>query len=89
MNSRTTMRFRKALDGLPAHIQQQATEAFAIFQQDPYHPSLHFKRVHSTQSIYSARITRDYRAVGVIEGDTIIWFWVGSHADYDKLLARL
>lgn len=89
MNSRTTPRFRKALDGLPAHIQQQATDAFAIFQQDPYHPSLHFKRVHSTQPIYSARITRDYRAVGVIEGDTIIWFWVGSHADYDKLLARL
>jgi len=89
MNSRTTSRFRKALDGLPAHIRQQAADAFAIFQQDPYHPSLHFKRIHSTQPIYSARITRGYRAVGIIEGDTIIWFWVGSHADYDNLLARL
>jgi hypothetical protein len=31
----------------------------------------------------------DYRALGVKEGDEIIWFWIGSHADYDRLLSRL
>jgi hypothetical protein len=31
----------------------------------------------------------DYRALGVREGDEIIWFWIGSHADYDRLLSRL
>lgn len=89
MNSRTTSRFRKAYNDLPPHIQKQADEAFALFQQNPYHPSLHFKRVHSSQPIFSARITLNYRAVGVMEGETVIWFWIGSHADYDHLLARL
>ncbi len=70
-------------------MQKQADEAFALFQQNPYHPGLHFKRVHSTQPIFSARVTRHYRALGVLEGDTLIWFWIGSHADYDQLLARL
>jgi hypothetical protein len=89
VNSRTTPRFRKAYNGLPPHVQKQADEAFALFQQNPYHPGLHFKRVHSTQPIFSARVTLHYRALGVLEGETLLWFWIGSHADYDQLLARL
>ena len=89
MKSRTTKSFRACLHNLPRQIQQQAKSAFKLFKQNHTHPSLHFKRVHETQPVYSARITLKYRAVGVVDGDEILWFWAGSHAEYDKLLARM
>ncbi|REJ41607.1 MAG: hypothetical protein DWQ54_11695 [Microcystis flos-aquae TF09] len=52
-------------------------------------PSLRFKKVHPQLPIYSARINRDYRAVGQLEDDTVIWFWVGSHTEYDMRLEQL
>jgi hypothetical protein len=50
---------------------------------------LHFKKVHADPPIYSARVGIGCRALGTMEGDTVIWFWVGSHADYDKFLEQL
>jgi len=89
MKSHLTERFRKAFAKLPSHVQRQARAAYQLFKQDPHHPSLRFKRVHPTKPIYSVRIGLDYRALGVRDGEDIIWFWIGSHADYDKLLAEL
>lgn len=89
MRSHTTERFRKAFKGLPKHIQHQAREAYKLFSQDPHHPSLRFKQIHPVKPIYSVRIGMDYRALGVRDGDEIVWFWIGSHADYDKLVPRL
>ena len=89
MISHTTKRFRKLLAELPKEIQKQAKEAYTHFKKDPYHPGLHFKRVHSTRPIYSVRISIDYRAVGIQQGSEIVWFWVGSHPDYEKLLNKL
>jgi hypothetical protein len=89
MNSRTTRRFRELLTGLPAHVRQQAREAYRLFQQNPAHPDLRFKQVHAEPPIYSARVGIAHRAVGVRDGDAIVWYWIGSHADYDKLLAWL
>lgn len=89
MKSRTTRRFREAFQRLPPSIQRQARKAYRLFAQQPHHPSLRFKRVHASEPIYSVRITRDYRALGVLTGDTIIWFWIGSHAEYEALLKRL
>ncbi|MDM8565885.1 hypothetical protein QUF74_09555 [Candidatus Halobeggiatoa sp. HSG11] len=68
---------------------QQAREAYKQFQQDPYHPSLQFKRVHSNKPIYSARVNKNYRVVGILQENTIIWFWIGSHNVYEKLLKQL
>ena len=53
------------------------------------HPSLRFKQVHQTEPIYPVRITQDYGAVGLGEGDAMIWFWIGSHTDYDDLISRM
>jgi len=89
MISHTTERFRKAFAQLPKEIQTQAKDAHQQFQEDPFYPSLRFKRVHSTKPIYSVRISGDYRAVGIQSGGEIVWFWIGSHNDYDKLLAQL
>ena len=86
MNSRTTERFRQAFDGLPPDVRRQARSAFRLWQADPGHRSLQFKRVHPTQPIYSARIGLGWRALGVLESDTVVWFWIGSHADYDRLI---
>ncbi len=89
MKSRANSRFYKALDRLPLSVRQAARDAYMQFRKDPYHPSLHFKQVHPSKSIYSVRINIDYRAVGVRQEDTVIWFWIGSHADYDKLISEL
>jgi hypothetical protein len=86
VKSRTTPRFRELLAALPEHIQRQARVAHARFVEDPDHPGLNFKRVHSTIPMYSVRIGRNYRAIGLWEGDEIRWVWIGSHADYDKFL---
>jgi hypothetical protein len=74
---------------LPEQVQRQARAAYRQFERNPSHPSLRFKPIHAIRPIYSARISGDYRAVGVREGDEIIWFWIGSHADFDRLASRL
>ncbi|MFO7907009.1 MAG: hypothetical protein R6U98_30410 [Pirellulaceae bacterium] len=89
MNSHTTRRFRELFGALPAHIQRQAREAYRLFRQNPRHPGLHFKQVCNDPPTYSARVGISYRAVGVLDGDTVTWFWIGAHADYDKLLEQL
>ena len=61
-----------AISGAAKGNSKQAKEAYAQFTKDPYHPGLHFKRVHSTRPIYSARISKDYRAVGVQQNSEII-----------------
>jgi hypothetical protein len=89
VKSRTTLAFRQALIDLPAPIREAARSAYRQFQQDPAHPSLRFKKVHPKLPIYSARINREYRAVGQLDGDTVIWFWIGGHDQYDRLLSNL
>jgi hypothetical protein len=90
VRSRTTALFRNALAGLPAQVQEQAREAYRQFVRDPPHPGLRFKQVHSTLPIYSARVGLHYRALGERQqDDTVVWFWIGSHAEYDRLIRRL
>jgi len=89
VKSRTTTGFRKAFAGLPASVQEQAREAYRRFTHDPWHPGLRFKPVHSGLPIYSVRIGKGYRAIGQRNENGVVWFWIGSHADYDKLLAQL
>ena len=89
MKSRTTRRFRKAFAALPEDVQRQSREVYRRFRDDPTDPRLRFKRVHPTKPIYSVRVGIHYRALGVRTDDEIVWFWIGSHADYDGLLSSL
>jgi len=89
VKSHTTERFRKLLADLPNEIRKQAREAYVQFKKDPYLPGLHFKRIHSKRPIYAVRISKDYRALGILQNSKIIWFWIGSHSDYDKILKQL
>ncbi|WP_295620504.1 hypothetical protein [Chamaesiphon sp. GL140_3_metabinner_50] len=89
MRSITTPQFRQMFAELPTQIQDRTDrtrKAYRLFQQDPNYPSLRFKKVHSKLPVYSVRINKDYRAVGQLDEDSIVWFWVGSHAEYDLLL---
>ena len=79
----------KGLSRLPEPLKERAREAYRRFVENPDHPGLRFKRIHSTEPIYSVRVTVDYRALGLREDNTMIWFWIGSHADYDELISRL
>lgn len=86
IGSRTTRSFRTAFASLPDEIQARARRAYHLFRDHPEHPSLRFKKVAQLENVYSVRIGLGYRALGVLEGSTVIWFWIGSHADYDRTI---
>jgi hypothetical protein len=71
MKSHITDRFRKAFSDMPADVRKQARQAYRLFIQNPHHPSLRFKPIHSTRPIYSVRIGINYRAVGIWEDDDV------------------
>ena len=86
VRSKRTREFRERFAALPPSVQKRAKEAYQLFKQNPYLPGLHFKPIDPEDpTIYSARIGLHYRVVGTLQEDTIIWFWVGTHAEYDKL----
>jgi len=89
VTSLTSERFRKTYRELPEAVQRRARFACQTFRDDPFHPSLQFKQVHAMRPSYSVRAGLGYRALGVREGDAVIWFWIGSHAEYDRLVARV
>ena len=89
MKSSITQSFRKQLEQLPISTQEQASKAYQLWQKDPYHNSIQFKKVSHRQPIYSARISLNYRALGLLESDHIYWYWIGTHDEYDELLKRL
>ena len=75
--------FWEAYNKLPEHIRALADKNFALLKENPQHPSLQFKKIGR---FWSARVGLRYRALAVAAGDDIVWFWIGSHADYDALL---
>lgn len=89
MNSHVTARFRKNFESLPLEIQDKAKRAYKIWTDNPNHPSLHFKQVHDTEPIYSVRVGLYHRALGVKEVNTMIWFWIGTHEEYNTLISHL
>lgn len=89
MKSSVTKAFRKLLSELPTSVQEQATKAYSLWQEDPYYPSLQFKKVSQSQPIYSARVSLNYRVLGLLESDHIYWYWIGTHDKYDDLLNRM
>ena len=68
-------------------MRQLARGAYRLFEVNPAHPGLRFKPVNPQKTIYSVRVGLGYRALGVLpDSDTIVWYWIGSHADYNRLI---
>lgn len=88
MESVRTRQFNKLFDALPADVQRDATEAYQQFASDPTYPGLHLEPVHGKrgQIYYSARVGSHYRALAKRLPDTWLWFWIGPHSEYGKLL---
>jgi hypothetical protein len=80
---RTTPQFWELYDQLPKQIQQLADKNFALLKADAHHPSLRFKKVGN---MWSARVGLNYRALATEHDDSMLWFWIGSHADYDRMM---
>ncbi len=76
-------RFWEAYESLPDNLRALADKSFALLKSDPQHPSLHFKKVGR---YWSARVGLHYRALAVEADEGLVWFWIGSHADYDRLV---
>ena len=83
MNHFASPKFWKCYYALPANIRERADKNFALLQTDPTHPSLHFKKVGRFRS---ARVGLQYRALAVEVEDGLLWFWIGDHAEYERLI---
>ena len=70
-------------NALPESIRKLADRAFELLKSDPHHPSLHLKQVGR---YWSVRVGLRHRAVAVEAPDGLVWFWVGTHAEYDRLI---
>ena len=78
--------FWSSYNRLPTNVQQTADKNFALLKSDPKHPSLHLKKIGT---IWSVRAGIHYRAIGMDapgEEKGVLWIWIGSHADYDRLI---
>lgn len=68
---------------LPDPVRELADKNFVLLKSDPRHRSLRLKRVGR---FYSARVGLAHRALGIEIPDGILWFWIGNHAEYEKLI---
>lgn len=89
-----TREFNDRFAKLPASIRELATAAFETFRRNPSDPSLSnhplddIRRGRHRKGSRAVSITRRYRAIYVVEGDANIWYWIGSHEDYNVFAGR-
>ena len=83
MKHRATPRFWACYRALPSEVQQLADRSYELLMRDPRHPSLHFKKVGQ---LWSARVGLHYRALAVEADSELLWVWIGTHAEYDRML---
>lgn len=67
-------------------VQDLAIRSYYLWRRDPHHPSLHFRRLRGSADRFTVRVGGHYRALGTLTGNTIMWVWIGTHAEYDRLL---
>jgi mRNA-degrading endonuclease RelE of RelBE toxin-antitoxin system len=78
--------FLKHYSKLPKDIQNHAKKCYKSWKDNPFHPSLQFKQIHPVEPIWSVRISRGWRVLGLRDKEKIYWFWIGTHNDYDNLI---
>jgi hypothetical protein len=68
---------------LPEEVRALADKNYVLLKDNPQHPSLHFKRIGE---VWSVRVGARYRALGTDVDGGIVWFWIGTHGEYDKIV---
>lgn len=86
MNSSTTPDFWESYSLLSSATKEKARRAYHLWRRNPRHPSLRFKKVGT---VWSISIGPDHRALGLMEGDTLHWFWIGDHDEYERQIGTL
>lgn len=89
MKSQALPQFWELYYQLPRNIRLRAAKAYQIWRVHPESPGLQFKQVSSRRPVYSVRITHAYRALGLVDGDTIYWFWIGAHDEYERIIKAI
>jgi hypothetical protein len=87
MNHLALPRFWRLYRQLPEHVRELADKNYELLRTDPFHPSLHFKKVGKKRQLWSVRVGEHYRALAVERPEGIVWFWIGTHAEYDQLIS--
>lgn len=82
----TAPSFWREYKKLPKELRRIAHKQYRLLRENPHHPSLRFKEVNSKKKLWSARVSYGYRAIALKRDDRYIWFWIGSHALYDRLI---
>ena len=83
MKSRASSKFWASYQQLSPEVQQRARKQYRLWAANPDHSSIRFKKI---KGFWSARIDARYRALGIMDGDTIVWFWIGTHDEYEQIL---
>ena len=83
MNHHANAKFWAAYAALHPEVQALADKNVSLMKADQNHPTVNFKRVNR---YWSARIGLSHRALAVRDGDDVIWFWIGEHGEYNRLI---
>jgi len=85
VNHFASSRYWTCYDALPEDVRQQADRQFALLKSNPSHPSLHFMKVGKFRS---ARVIPLVGTSATESGNDLIWFWVGTHTEYERLIKK-
>ena len=83
MRSHATADFWRLYGRLPERLRQTALKQYRLWLANPSYPSVEFKKVGR---YWSARVSDNCRALGVMTGDVVVWFWIGPHDEYERLI---
>jgi len=84
IRSSTTPDFWAAYGALPSEVKARTRVAYRLWRQNPRHPSLQFKKAGN---VWSIRVGGGHRALALFQDDVFHWFWIGTHDEYERLLA--
>jgi hypothetical protein len=87
VKSVATRRFWDLFRKLPENVQKLAVKNYNLWLRDPHHPSLHFRRLQGSPDRFCVRVGDHYRALGHLSADKMIWVWIGTHTEYDRLVS--
>ena len=87
MRHLTLPRFWQHYQHLPLEVRELADKDYELLKADASHASLHYKKVGKRKQLWSVRVGDHYRAPGTEKPEGIVWFWIGTHAEYDRLIA--
>lgn len=85
MKSFATRRFWRLFQALPSEVRGLAVKNYSLWRRDPRHPSLRFRRLQGSEDRFTIRVGDHYRALGRLTGEKMIWAWIGTHSDYDRM----